>query len=40
MNDGVNGNGKAVLNGVYYLVNTTVINGKKYEFKRKVAVVW
>ena len=38
--DGINGNGRAVLNGVYYLVNSTVINGKEYEFKRKVAVVW
>jgi hypothetical protein len=38
--DGMNTNGKAVLNGVYYLVNTTVINGKEYEYKRKVAVVW
>jgi hypothetical protein len=38
--NGRNGAGDAVLNGVYYIVNTTVIGGRERVCKRKAAVVW
>jgi len=37
--DGRNGRGDMVINGVYFLVIREKINGREYEFRRKVSVV-